>query len=253
MIAANAERAPELADSAPLDVVEDLVREPTRLVDGMIGESAAARARTLLATVAIGGGIFGAVVGAHRGGAQIAIAALKIPAILLVTLVVCVPAFLGLARGLGLSTSTSEVIATTLAACARMALVLAGLAPVVWLFEGWASYHGAVIVVAAATGAAGLAGASLLLRSFARRGRFGAIAGVAMLLVYGLVGAQSAWLLRPFLVHPSTTRVPLLQPLEGDLFAALRASLRSASGSYDDDDGAWLGRRTPRRAPGSPR
>lgn len=227
---------------APLVVVEELVREPTRLLDGLESADATARIRTLIATIAIAGGVFGGVVGAHHGGVQVFYAALKIPLLLLVTLVICVPAFVGLSRAFGVAAPAREVVIVTLAACARVALVLAGLAPVVWLLAGWAGYHGTVLLLAMATGAAGLAGATLLVRAFQRRGQLGWVAGLAMLAVYGVVGAQTGWLLRPFVVRPRATHVVFAHwPLEGDPFGAVRASTRSVSGSYDDESGAWLG------------
>jgi hypothetical protein len=62
--------------------------------------------------------------------------------------------------------------------------------------------------------------------------------------VYGVVGAQTGWLLRPFVVRPRATQVVFAHwPLEGDPFGAVRASSRSLGGSYDEESGAWMGDR----------
>jgi hypothetical protein len=50
-----------------------------------------------------------------------------------------------------------------------------------------------------------------------------------------VVGAQTAWLLRPFLVRPRTEHVPFVRHLEGDLFGSVGVTMRSAAGVYDSD------------------
>src|SRR5262249_33109229 len=130
---------------------------------------------------------------------------------------------------LGVSMSARSVIVLTLGASARLALVLAGLAPVVWLFNGWLGYHSVVLTIVALCCIAGGAAASLLFRGLSRAGS----AALAFVAVYAIVGGQTAWLLRPFVVRPRTEHVPFVRSIEGDLVHSVRTSVRSAAGIYD--------------------
>lgn len=221
--------------AAQAGVVEQLLRAPQTFLRATEETDLVPLTRTLLLTVAVGAGVFGAVVGAFRGGIQVAYAALKVPLLLVGTLAICMPSFVALVRALGVQIKAREVVAVALGACARFALVLAGLSPVVWLLEGWLGYHGVALVVAAACGAAGLSAAALLMRGLARRGG-GALVGLAFIAVFGVVGAQTSWLLRPFLVRPRTTQVPFLRSIEGDLLDSVHRSGRSAAGIYEEHD-----------------
>jgi hypothetical protein len=221
--------------AAQAGVVEQLLRAPQAFLRATEETDLVPLTRTLLLTVAVGAGVFGAVVGAFRGGIQVAYAALKVPLLLVGTLAICMPSFVALVRALGVQIKAREVVAVALGACARFALVLAGLSPVVWLLEGWLGYHGVALVVAAACGAAGLSAAALLMRGLARRGG-GALVGLAFIAVFGVVGAQTSWLLRPFLVRPRTTQVPFLRSIEGDLLDSVHRSGRSAAGIYEEHD-----------------
>ena len=76
----------------------------------------------------------------------------------------------------------------------------------------------------------------MLFSGLARAPGPGLLAGCAFVLVYAIVGAQSAWLLRPFVVRPRTEHVPFVRAIEGDLLDAVRTSARSASGDYEGAD-----------------
>jgi hypothetical protein len=230
-----AQVAPEDEEEGESGAVERLLRAPQRFLDELDGADLVPLTRTLLATVALGAGVFGAVVGAYRGGVQVVYGAVKVPLLLLGTMAICMPAFVALARALRVRLSAREVVTLTLGACARFALVLAGLAPVLWLLAGWLGYHATALVVALACGLAGLSASGLLFRGLTRRGG-GVAAGLAFLAVFAVVGGQTSWLLRPFLVRPKTTHVPFVRPIEGDLLDAVWRSSRSAAGVYDAQD-----------------
>jgi hypothetical protein len=233
--------APEEADhdadpaSPALTLIENVIRAPGRFLEELDGPDLLPKVRTLLATIAIAAGAFGAVVGTFRGGVQVLYCAVKMPMLLLGTLLVCVPAFVSIARALGVAISPRDVAAVTLGACARYALVLAGLSPVVWLLEGWLGYHGVALVTTACCALGGLASSTLIFRGLSRRGGAGRWAGLAFVAVYSVVGAQTAWLLRPFLVRPRTEHVPFVRHLEGDLFGSVGVTMRSAAGVYERD------------------
>jgi hypothetical protein len=218
--------------------VQDLLRRPDVFLDRLHDDDAAQLVRNLVLTVLFAGAAFGAVVGAYRGGVQIAYCAMKIPLVVLATLVVSSPAVVAIARATGSSLRGRDVIALTLGASARFALVLAGLAPVVWLANGILAYHDAVLGVVGACVLAGTAAAVLLFRGLRRGGRFGGLAGLAFVVVYAAVGGQTAWMFRPYLVRPQTRRVPFMRALEGDLADSVRMTARSAAGIYDVPRGA---------------
>lgn len=208
-------------------LVDALVRDGGAFRAALLDAPPRALVRTLVVVATLGCASFGAVVGSSRGGAQIVFAAVKLPLLALGTLALSMPAFLAIAKASELALSRQAVVAVSLGAAARFALVLAGLAPVVWLAEGAFGYHAMVLCVTACCGVAGIAGASLLFRSLTVAGRWGRVAGVGFVLVFGVVGAHVSWMLRPFLVHPTTSSVPFVRPVEGDLFRAVARSLGS--------------------------
>jgi hypothetical protein len=185
--------------------------------------------RALIGAVVVGAGLFGAVVGAHRGGMQILACALKIPLLLLITLVVCAPPFVALVRVANLSISARRVIALALGSCARFALVLVGLAPFIWLMEGWSlGYHRVILSVVGVCMVAGISAGKLLFAGLARAGNTGARVGFVFVALFALVGAQTSWIMRPFVVRPQTQHVPFVRALEGDFLEAVSMSVRSA-------------------------
>jgi hypothetical protein len=221
--------------------LELLLRDPDAFLAALdlaaaaSGSSAelASLTRVLVGAVAVGAGLFGSVVGAHRGGLQVLFCTAKVPLILLVTLVVCTAPFVAFARAASLPLPPRAVVALALASCARFALVLLGLAPFVWLMEGWAfGYHRVILAVVAVCAVAGVAAGRLLFTGLARYGAAGTRVGLAFVAVFGLVGAQTSWILRPYVVRPRSTTVPFVRALEGDFLGALGTTARSSVGSY---------------------
>ena len=190
---------------------------------------------TSLAAIVAGAMVFGGVIGSFRGGAQIVFAGLKLPIALLATLAVCVPAFHGIAAGLGRPWPMRSVIALSLAAAGRSALVLLALSPALWLcFDLGLGYHGAALVSALAYGVAGLAALGVLVRGLgAGAGR--GLTAAAFVAIFFVVGGQTSWLLRPYLVRPRSEAVPFLRGREGGFGDSLYRSSRSARGVYDFD------------------
>lgn len=187
---------------------------------------------SLLAIVA-GACIYGAVLGSYRGGAQILFAAAKIPLVLLATLALSAPAFHAIAAVLGRPWHFRQVLALTVAACGRSALILIATAPLLWLvLDGGVGYHGAVLAAVFTYGLSSLAALGVLVRGLdGAANRVATIA--AVVLVFLAVGAQSAWGMRPFVVRPQTVDVPFFRAREGSFADAVYTSTRSAAGVYD--------------------
>jgi hypothetical protein len=164
---------------------------------------------TCLAIV-FGGAAFGAAVGSFRGGSQLAFAAIKLPLATLATLAVAGPALMAIANAFDRGWSLRESVALLLAAGARASLVLLALAPALWMVVGFgAGYHALKLCAALAYGTAGLSGLSFLLRALGDRP--GRLPGAAIfVVVFSVAGAQSAWVLRPYIGDPRDRNVPVL-------------------------------------------
>jgi hypothetical protein len=191
-------------------MITDLLRHPEEIVERCRNPAAQRDVVRLdLLLIAAGGALFGAVVGTFRGGAQIPIAALKIPIATLTTLAISGPGLAAFAVAFGRRWTVRETLSFLLSAGARSSLVLFALAPVLWLvIDLEASYSTIRLAATAAYALAGLSGFFLLLRSLGPApGR--APVAACFVLLFLVVGGQSAWLLRPFLGDPSDRRVPL--------------------------------------------
>jgi hypothetical protein len=221
------------APSPALALVEELLRDPSRFIDRVEDVPTPQLAQALLGIIAVTGALFGAAVGMFRGGIQTLYCATKVPLVLIVTLAVSAPAFLAIARATRTEISARGLIVLTLGASARFGLVLAGLAPVLWLCEGVVGYHRMILATVVACAVAGCMAGGLLFRGLSRAKGHGALAGIGIVTVFALVGGHSSWMLRPFVVRPRTEHVPFLRPVESDLASSVGKSTRSAAGLYD--------------------
>ena len=215
----------------------ELLSAPARAVKrrGERAEQPGTARRDLL-TITLGGLLFGAAVGSLRGGVQVPIAALKIPLATLLTLAVSAPGFAAFAGAFGRRWSFRETLAVALGAGARASLVLFALAPVLWLaIDLGASHHGVRWLATIAYALAGLSGLGFMLHAVgSSRGRWATTLSFAGLFL--IVGAQSAWLLRPFIGDPRDAEVPLFAHgrreggLVGRLWGTGESELQHGSG-----------------------
>ena len=188
-----------------------------------------------LASTILGAAAFGGVVGSFRGGAQIAYGAVKVPIAVLATLCLAAPAFHAIAAVLGRPWPMRSIIALALAAAGRSSLVLLAFAPALWLvFDFGMGYHTASLFASAAYAIAGFAALSVLVRGLGEGpGRI--TTALAFIGIFFMVGGQTAWILRPYLVRPKTTSIPFLRDREGSFAEAVITSLASANGRYAPD------------------
>ena len=188
-------------------------------------------ARTALLTLAIAATAFGAAVGAWRGGAQIAFAALKMPIGIIGTLALVAPAFYALAAVFGRPWPLRSVLSLMLTAGARFALVLLAMTPPLWLTINFGAPYEAIKLTATLVyGLAGLAGLEVLVRGLGegpgRRSTIGLFVGVFL-----LIGAQNAWVLRPYLGTPGDKEVHLFtREREGGLAVQLFRTVEHLAG-----------------------
>ncbi len=207
---------------------------PATLARIRAGDDLAGLARVALAVLALSAAVFGAVLGAHRGGLQILYAAVKLPLVFLFTAALCAPALTALNAALGRRADLRRDLALLLVALARVGLVLAALVPLVRLAPAaGASYHMAVLLVVLACALAGLVGVFTLWRGLRLAAPDAAgLAAAGLLLVFSLVGAQMAWTLRPWLLRPRAPEPVFVRGLEGNFLDALGTTADSARGHY---------------------
>jgi hypothetical protein len=217
-----------------------ILRAPAEVADQCRGDrDVAAIARTALVTLALAATAFGAAVGSWRGGKQIAFAAMKMPIGILGTLALAAPAFYVLAAVLGRPWGLRSVLSLVLAAGARFSLVLLAMTPPLWLTIDFGAPYDAIKLAATLTyGLAGLAGLEVLVRGLGE----GAGKRMTILLFVGvflLIGAQNAWVLRPYLGTPGTREVELFtREREGGLVVQLLKSARELSSGRRTTSGA---------------
>ena len=174
----------------------------------------------LVGTIAVGGAFFGAAVGSYVGGCQIAFAAVKMPLFLLGTLAICMAALGVLASS---SIGPAAAMNVALRTIATTAVLLGGLAGPVFL-AGLSlpkpeprAYSAMVLLLTLSIGDAGTIGAVRLRRSLGSWRLWFAWIGI-----YGFVGAQMAWLLKPWIGHTLVADrfIPLAENLHGNFYEA---------------------------------
>lgn len=222
-----------------------VLRSPRDLVDLAEDRSALGALVPRILLIAVCSAlVFGAVVGSYRGGPQIAYAAVKMPLLLLVPLLVASPAFVALLKTFGLQADATRLGFAGLVAMARIALVSAAAAPVLWLVYSLSpGYHAATFLLAATlllAGTASLPALSQVLSVSNAGSRVAILLGVCLL---GLTTAQTGWVLRPFVARPRA-EVALLRPIEGNIFGSL-ARLPLAAADiylpYEPTRASWRG------------
>jgi hypothetical protein len=230
------EASPPTSPSGALGTVDQLLRDPSGILDRISrGEALLPTARALILTIAAGGAAFGAAVGMFRGGLQVAAAGIKLPLVTLLTAAVCAPALTAINSALARGADLRRDLALVLAVLARGSLVLAAEAPLALLaICSGVDYHHMILLVVGCCALAGLVGLGLLVKALRAERRGRGIVCLALLAVFGLVGIQMSWVFRPYLVRPRTVDVPMMRAVEGDFFEAVRTSLDSARGIYSE-------------------
>lgn len=168
------------------------------------------RLLALVAVMTAGAALYGAVLGAWRGGPQMIYAAIKLPLVLIVTSGLTMPFNWMTAILLGLRIRFGQVAVLTFLVLAVASVVLASLVPVVWLFtvsappvsvEARTTHNLLYLLHTGVVAFSGVVGASIL------RGTLGRLTDEThtanriffiWLVTFALVGGEVAWALRPF-------------------------------------------------------
>jgi hypothetical protein len=218
-----------------LGLVDQLLRERRAVLARIeAGVGLAELMRVFVMTIVVGAAITGAAMGAFRGGAQIAYAAVKLPIALLLTAALCAPALTALGRAVGREATMAKDLALVVTALALGALVMVALVPVLLVARALDfQYHGSILLTVTCGGFGGLAAVAVMAAGLHRASSKDAGLVLALFAtLFMIVGAQVAWTGRPWLVRPRTEDVPFLRPVEGSLYDAVLRSTRSARGVY---------------------
>lgn len=186
-----------------------------------------------------GFGVFGFLLGFTRSPLVGLTAAPKLMLVGLGSLAVCLPALHVYGRLLGARISALQAVCEALVALSTTGLTLLGLAPV-WLAFANAVNHpptGYFHVMLGSLGFLGVAalrGVWVLVKALRTQGRT-VLHLLAWTALYGMVGVQMAWVVRPFVGNPGRPTV-VIRPLESSAFDAAATLLRS---NLDTLNGQW--------------
>jgi hypothetical protein len=193
--------------AAPPGLIERIFRSPGEFFAEIAAQERLNRMmRSMLIQSVLCFALYGAVMGITHSPLQALYSALKLPLLYLLTLVVCLPSLYFFNILLGSRLWLPQVLALSLTAITVTAALSASLAPITLFF--WLSgrdYHFALflnVVFLAITGAIGLI---FLVRGMHQIDRIRGLFNLRwpILLVwmtlYGFVGTQMAWILRPFM------------------------------------------------------
>jgi len=233
-----------MSTSAYLPLIAQLLRKPQALLDPPPGTELRTHIATLgprlIAITVVFASLFGLVVGSYRGGIQYAYAALKMPLLLIVPVLVGLPAVRALFSACGSEATRERTALAALAGMARTAILAAACAPVLWLaYSMHIGYHDAIMLMTACLLLVGLPGLATLVHALPGGGKRRWLARTGTVAIMGVLLAQSGWVMRPFVVRPRA-EVTLFRPVEADVFSSLRASYEASQGRYR----GWHARRS---------
>jgi hypothetical protein len=180
----------------------------------------------------LGSIFYGLVVGICIGGWQILFDPIKLPWVLILTLLLCLPSLYVFSCYRGSRLDLLQMCALAFNSTAVVSTILIGFAPIVWFFMFTApgSHHFAVLINVAVFAVAGIFGVQFQLRGTRALHRApGEQKGVQTvvrwwIVLYGLVGAQMAWLLRPYFTPTDV----FIRPRAGNFFLSLLTTIADA-------------------------
>lgn len=229
--------------SAPVEIlkeIERLVRNRFRFFaeirDG-VGVPHKIQAMMIWSCVTLG--LFGAIIGSKHSLWQALASAFKLPLLLLITLLVCLPALYFFFAIFESSLSATQHIALSLSAVTMMSVVLLALAPVMLFFmittSGYQFFkllNVGMFAVAGVVGLFQLTQGVWMLSANDRRGlRMRQNILYIWVVLFGFVGSQLAWTLRPFFGAPDTP-FELFRGLGGNFYTDIFASLGEVLGFF---------------------
>jgi sorbitol-specific phosphotransferase system component IIC len=176
---------------------------------------------------------YGALLGSTHSLRQSLSSAAKLPLVCLVTLLICAPALYTFGVLFGANQRLSQSVALVLAAISVTGLLLFALAPVAFFFglttpDSYQAFKLLNVFFFAVAGCSGAACLNRGLKAISTRtpGRAAKPHWPVFclwLLLYGFVGSQMAWTLRPFVGYPSAP-FELFRQIGGNVYTDILAS-----------------------------
>jgi hypothetical protein len=154
--------------------------------------------------------IYGAIMGSYSGGLQMFASALKLPALYLLTLLICLPSLFFFDIVSGSKRNFLQYLALLLSAMAAMSVMLFGFAPITLFFRlsisDYIFFQFLNLFILAASGAVGVhffyRGMLYLDEGDTEKPQYRLTVLKTWLVLYAFVGSQLGWTLRPFFGAP---------------------------------------------------
>lgn len=172
--------------------------------------------------------LYGAIIGAFHSPLQALSSAIKLPALYLITLIVCLPTLYILNVLFGSKQSIGQHFTFLLSTISVIAILLCGFAPVALFFLITVNdYHFFMVLNVSIFAITGIIGVSFLyqvMKPVADNDKDQGIKVRTNILrfwlgLYGFVGSQLGWTLRPFFGSPG--QFELFRPREGNFFTGV--------------------------------
>jgi hypothetical protein len=183
--------------------------------------------------------LYGAVMGSTHSLWQALSSAVKLPALFLATLVVCSPTLYFFNVLFGSNQSLTQNVTLILTAITVTAVLLLSFAPIVLFFllttSGYQFFKLLNVGIFAMSGWMGVLFLSQGMQVVSAAGKEGSssrrIVTWLWILLYGFVGSQMAWTLRPFIGAPSM-KFELFRQLGGNFYSNIFASIGEMLGFF---------------------
>ncbi|MGD1920031.1 MAG: actin-binding WH2 domain-containing protein [Pleurocapsa sp.] len=199
---------------ASFDVLMQLLRDRTTfLIEIENNKYIDKKIVALLISSSIFMALYGAIVGSTHGGLQIISSAFKLPALYLLTLLSCLPTLYFMDIVLGSKRVFGQYVALLLASMSMISVMLFGFAPVTLFFrlsiDDYWFFLLLNIIVLAFTGVVGVRFFYKSMINIIAKEKDGEIPLnrhkliKGWLVLYGFVGSQLGWTLRPFVGSPN--------------------------------------------------
>lgn len=172
--------------------------------------------------------LYGAIIGAFHSAPQVASSAIKLPALYLLTLLICLPTLYIFNALFGSKQTIGQHFTYLLTAVSVIAILLCGFAPVTLFFLITVNDYSFFLLLNVAIFAlTGVLGVSFLYQVMKPLDEDGASQSVKVrrnilrfwLVLYGFVGSQLGWTLRPFFGSPG--QFELFRAREGSFFSGV--------------------------------
>jgi len=184
--------------------------------------------------------VYGAIIGAYGGGLQIISSAIKLPALYLLTLLICVPTLYFFDILFGSKLSFKQYVTMALTAVAVISVLLFSFAPVILFFLiSVKGYDFFVLLNVLVMGITGGVGVRLFYKGmvdvagpngFEQKLRLKLLQGWVVL--YGIVGSQLGWTLRPFFGTAGEPFQVFRPEINGNFYAKVLQAIGSMLGFY---------------------